>query len=328
LPLALALAFVLASCGDDDDDNDAGAADDDNADDDNADDDAADDDDNDDDSTWTGTETVSVATPDGTVPVALNGLPAFTWNDPEDGVDKPAILLSTVVNAAFAKKAFDPADYKYNFAATDGYNVLNQKFDGDYRALPAYDQLAQGWFIAYEDEDTGNADLRVIWDEALNFPKSLGVKLMNGGSIQMVENILFDQSVTVNVSLQPGGSPTAVNLSGLPAFYDGETLAVCLHLIVLEAALEGFDPENFDYEFNFVSNDADGNWSLADNLDDGQSLPVWLDYDTSKDVHHGWIEDAGDDGYRLFWDEATGFTGKYGVKHMDDGEIQAFELTK
>ena len=57
-------------------------------------------------------------------------------------------------------------------------------------------------------------------------------------------------------------------------------------------------------------------------------LPVWKDYDNSADIHHGWIKDAGDDGYRIYWDEATGFPGMYKVKHMDGGYIEVYDITE
>ena len=336
--LTLLLAFSVLGCGDDDDDNndaddDSGADDDSAADDDAADDDSAVDDDTqpDDDTgtdVWTGNETIIVSTPDGPVTVELNGLPAFTWNDPDDGLDKTAVYLSVVVEQAFSGKEFDPADYKYNFLASDGYNILSQKLDGDYRALPSYADLEKGWFIEYEEEGGKYIDIEVVWDDSLGFSNFMGAKMMDGGTIEMVENILFDQSVTVEVVWATSGAKTAVDLNGLPAFDDGGTLAVYLHLIIWEAALEDFDPKTYTYAFNFISNDDDGNWSLLDNLSGIGDLPVWLDYETNKDIHHGWIEDAGEDGYRLFWDEATGFTGMYSVKFMNGGTIEVYDVTE
>jgi hypothetical protein len=270
---------------------------------------------------------VKVATPDGEVDVQLFGLDAFQWTDPDDSTVKQAVLVSTVVDQAVAPAKFDPTAYKYDFIATDGYDILANKLDGDYRGLPTFDNLALGWFIEYPDEDTQQTDIEVVWDDSLGFPKFMGAKLMNGGTIELVENVLFDQDVHVSVVMRPDGTPVDVNLNGLPAFDDNGALAVYLHLIVLEAALDGFDPKTYTYDFNFISNDADGNWSLQDNLDAGQTLPLWLDFTNSQDIHHGWIENTADDGYRLFWDAATGFPGKYGVKHMDDGTIEAYVVT-
>jgi len=331
----LVMGAAIAGCGDDDDDDDddddAVDDDDDDAtgDDETGDDDPSDDDtgDDDDDIVWTGNESVLVSTPDGDVTVELNGLEAFMWTDPEDSTDKPAVLVKTVVDAAFAKD-FDPADYKFNFAASDGYNILSKKLDGDYRTLPFYDDLELGWFIEYEEDGGKVTDIQIIWDDTLGYENFMGAKMMNGGTIEMVENILFEDSATVTVAYGTKGK-AAVELQGLPAFYDegNAVYAVYLHHIVLDAALEEFDPKNKVYNFNFISNDADGNWSLADNLDPADPLPLWLDYDFNKDIHNGWIEDAGDDGYRLFWSEDSGFSGMYKVKHMDGGYIDCYDIT-
>ena len=323
----IAFLAIAINCGDDDDDDgDDDVVDDDVADDDTADDDVADDDVADDDSTevlWDGDESVVIATPDGNVEVDLNGLPAFIWTDPEDQTDKQAVLVKTVFDEALAKD-FDVADYKYNFVATDGYNILTWKLDGDYRQLPAYDDLPLGWFIPYEDDD-----LRVIWDESLEFPGFFSTHSMNGGTIEMVENILFDQHVNVTVDYQAKGIKATVDLFGMPAFDDEGTMAVYLHLIVLDAALEEFEPpKDIDtYRFNFISNDTDGNWNLEDDLDPGEELPLWEDYEGSQDIHHGWIKNTDTDGYRLFWHEDTAYAGHYGVKHMDDGYIEVIPAT-
>jgi len=319
--LLLALIALVATlplmfaCGDDDDDDD---------DDDTTDDDTADDDD-DDDITWSGDESVVVDTPDGAVEVELNGLPAFMWTDPEDDTEKMAVLVSTVVDEAFAKD-FDPADYKYTFIASDGYNLYN-KLDGDYRVLPFYEDLELGWFIQYEEEEEKFQDIRVIWDDSLGFENFMSARLMNGGTIGMIENVLFDEDVYIDVEYMDKGAKTTVNLNGMPAFYDADqdSMAVYIHLIVLDGELEEFDPKNKFYEFNFIGSD---DWSLMDELDPGEPLPIWEDDENSQDIHHGWIAyDGEENGWRAFWDDETGFSGMYKVKMMDGGTIQANEYT-
>ena len=341
LLLCLLMASVVFTCrcasssknsSDDDTAADDDAADDDAADDDAADDDVADDDAADDDSddavSWTGNENVNVDLGAGPVEVPLNGLPAFTWNDPDDGLDKTALLVQTVVDEA-SKSA--PADLKYNFICTDTYNILTQKLDGDYRKLPTYDQLAQGWFIEYDESMSKYTDIKIVWDTALGFPKSFGAKLMDGGTIQGVENVLFGEHATFNVGFATKKAYTAIDLYGMPAFDDAGTPAVYLHLVILEAALAGFDPKNKVYAFNFTSNDTDGNWDLLVQKLGGDTslLPVWTDTVNNKDMHHGWIENAGaTDGVKVIWDAATGFPGYYKVKHMDSGYIDVYDITK
>ena len=327
LLLCAALVPVVGCGDDDDDDDDTGADDDDSADDDDDDDDTGDDDDDDDTGpTWEGSERVYVLIDGALIEVMLQGLSSFTWTDPEDSMDKQAVLVSTVVDAALAsdkEDEIDPTAYKYNFINADDDSVLGQNLDGDFRTLPAYADLPKGWFVQYEENGYKYTDLRVIWDDSLNYEDYMKAIMMNGGTLEMVENILFDQDVAVTVSYMLKGLSAEVNLSGLPAFDDDGALAVPLHLIVREAALDSFDPETFDYFFDFISNNADGNWSL---LEDGLGsntglLPVWQDYANDKDIHHGWIKNADPDGYKLFWDPATGFDGTYQVDQMDAGKI-------
>jgi hypothetical protein len=316
LILAFLFAGLLTACGDDDDDDDSG------------DDDTADDDDDDNDTspgdTWPGDQTVVVVTPDGEFTVSLNGLPMEEWTDPETSDVHPAVPLIAVVDKALEDSAVEPNDYKFNFVATDDYDILAKKLDGDYRALPFYDDLALGWFIEYDETGEKYIDIEIVWDESLGFENFMKAKLMDGGTIGMVENVLFDQDVTVNVVWGPTKAKTAVNLNGLPAFDDEGTLAIWVHHIILEGALEGFNPKERTYAFNFVANDG---YDLLDDDTTLLDLPVWLDYDTFKDVHHGWIENTAEDGYRIFWDEATGFPGNFSMKFMEDGTIEAYDIT-
>jgi hypothetical protein len=338
--LMMVLIAILAfagtmSCGDDDDDDDDDATEDDDDavdDDDDAtddDDDATDDDD--DDATgpvWEGSEIVFVDTPQGEVQVSLAGLPAFEWTDPEDELTKQAIYVKTVIDKGIENLALDPAGLKIGFTAADGYSPLSQKYDGDFRQLPAYGDMDKGWFIQYEQEPEKWTDIQVIWDESLNLPNFMGVKQMNGGQINMVEEILFDETVTIQVNFADEVVKAAVDLNGLPAFYDeDEDLCVYTHHIVLEAALEAFDPETYTYVFDFI---ADNGWSLlADGLGDDQGLlPGWLAED-DKDIHHGWIKNTEEDGFRLFWDDATGYDAEtYGVKNMEDGDIIIYTVVE
>ena len=323
----MALTLSLAGCGDDDDDDDDDDAtdddDDDSADDD--DDDSGDDDDDDDTGpTWDGDERVYVRTPDSLIEVLLDGLPSFMWTDPDDGLSKQAMYVSTVVDDALAAKdgEVDPTNYKYNFVAVDEYDILAAKLDGDWRTLPAYADLDKGWLIQYEEEIAKYVDLRVIWDSSLGYEDFMSARMMDGGTVEMVENVLFDQDITVTVTYPLKGLYVDVNLNGLPAFNDGGTLAVYLHHIVWEAALDNFDPKTYDYIFDFITNATGGNWSLlVDGLGhDTNGLPVWKDSENDKDIHHGWIKDNGTS-YELFWDVATGFDATYSIENMEDGKI-------
>ena len=328
LVAVLACGFLAAACGDDDDDDNDDAADDDTADDDAADDDAADDDDDNDDATWPGAQTVTIVTPDGDQTVSLTGLPMTEYTDPDSGDTYPAVAVQDVVDLAFAAKDFDPADYKYNFIATDDYDVLSKKLDGDYRPLPSYDNLALGWFIEYDETGEKYTDIEIVWDASLGFESFLGAKMMDGGTVEMVENVLFDQDVYITVEWAEVPTKAEVNLNGLPAFDSEGELAVPLHLVIAEAALENWNPKEQSYAFNFIASD---DYSLLEHVEgEGGTvldLPYWLDYENGKDVHAGWIKNTEEDGYRIFWDEATGFPGSYSMSLMDGGTIQTFDIT-
>jgi hypothetical protein len=139
------------------------------------------------------------------------------------------------------------------------------------------------------------------------------------------ENKVFDKDVIVHVTLAATGAKKDVNLKGLPAFESKGGLAVRLHHIVLKADLKDFQPKTQKYAFNFISNDADGNWNLLTRLANVAELPVWRDETSFKDMHHGWIENTAEDGYRNFWAEEAGMSKRKSVKHMDGGTIVIME---
>jgi len=321
LLFGFAAVFGNLACGDDDDDNDDNdtTADDDDA----TDDDDAPDDDDATGETWEGDQTVFVMTPTGQVEVELNGLPTTTYTDPESKDVHVAVNIQDVVDQA----SFDSTGYKFYFIATDDFNALAKSLDGDFRPLPEYTQLAQGWFIEYEEE--GVTDIEAVWDEGLGYSGYMFAKMMDGGTIAIVENILFDQNVTINVDFGTVPAKAAVNLNGLPAFYDGDgDLSVWAHHVILEAALDGFDPKEYYYAVNFIANDG---YSLLDHLiqygDDVLDLPWWKDYEAGKDVHNGWIKNTDEDGYRVFWAESTGFSGSYSVGLLENGTIEVIDIT-
>ncbi len=333
LILALFIAVSFIGCGVVDDDyDDAVWADDDDDDDD--DDDEDDDDDDDSGPTWTGTEMVFVDTYEGLVNITLNGLPSFMWEDPEDGVTKQAMYIQTVVDAAIDKITsvdIETDGYRFNFVAADQYNIFDQKLYGDFTQLPDYATLSDGWFIEYIETIGGGdyTDIQVIWDETLEYPTFMSARMMNGGTIGMIEELYFDGDFDITVEYSAKGLKGAVSLLNAPAFYDGADLAVYLSYIVNTAALNEFDPKTYDYGFNLISNDASGNYDLlADHLgDDTSLLPAWKESAFGKDIMHGWVKTNGTDGFTAFFDTDSGFDIEYNVDYMDGGAIVVYDLT-
>lgn len=340
LLLLLAGLFIFSTIGcssdaddeedtadDDVTDDDDSTADDDSTDDD---DDTTDDDDDDDDTLWEGTEQVFVELPDGgLVQVSMSDIPAFTWTDPDDGLTKQAAYLQNVVDEAVPDtKEYDIADYRFNFVAADDYDILVEKLAGDFRELPTYTQLEQGWFIQYEQNPTKFTDLKVIWDEILGFDSFMGAKMMNGGTIVSVAETYYEDNATITVSFNSKGEKGSVNLNGLPAFYDDDgAFSIRLQLIVLEGALSGFDPYTYNYAFDFI-NSVDE--SLLDDFlgSDVGLLPVWNDKTNGKDLLHGWVRlNDGATAHKLYWDASTGFGAEYGMMDMNGGEIVVYVLS-
>ena len=153
--------------GDDDDDDSA-------SDDDTGDDDSGDDDD-DDVELWEGDQTVFVELADDSVEVALNTLPLRDYL----GVD--AVLLSELVEAGAL--ADDPTAYRYDFTATDGYN-LYVKREEDLSLLPSWDEMLGGYLYW----DTRFDDLTAGWTEHPwgSAESAYQVKYMNGGTITLL----------------------------------------------------------------------------------------------------------------------------------------------
>ena len=320
--LVLASIFSLSlmiACGDDDDDDD------DATDDDATDDDATDDDDDD---GWPGDQTIQVVTADGEATASLAGLTIYEYTDPETGDVYDAVSIQEVV-AQVVTDATTVDGYVANFVASDGYDIYRQRLDGDYRPLPTWDNLALGWFILCGEDCDEADDIKAVWDESLNFESFMGARYMKGGTMEFVELVLFDEAATVTVQYGDVPAKGAVDLQGLPAFVDGDgDLAIYLHHVVNEAALEDFEPKDLTYVFDFIGND---DYSLLAHImeygDTVLDLPYWKDYDEGKDIHHGWIKNGDVDGYKVVWDEATGFGGSYSCKHMDDGTIEVIDVT-
>jgi hypothetical protein len=332
---AVLMAVGFVSCGggdDDDDDTVAGAGGDDDDLDNPDDDDDFTGDDDDSSLTWVGEQVVYFATYDGKVPVHLDGLDAFEWTDPDDGLAKAAVLLSTVAEQAFSQipnATIDPAGYRFNFVSGNGDDILEADLGGDFRGLPDFAAMEKGWFVEYEEETPGKfADVRVAWDSSLGYEDFMNARKMNGGTISMVEELYFDKDVSIDVSFSGKAAKGTVNLNGLPAFMDGADLSVMVNMVVLKAGLSGFDAENGKYVINFITNADGGNESLLTNLGDDQTLlPKWDDLSGSKDIHHGWLKDTVTDGYGLFWDPSTGYSADYDLTQMDNGSIVVYDVT-
>ncbi len=93
-----------------------------------------------------------------------------------EGMD--AIRLTRIIEQA----ALDlPWDNQYNFIASDGFDVMINKYEGAAGPLPYYGELDYG-YLAMSAED----GLKIFWADEANMPGALSVKQMDGGTIQIV----------------------------------------------------------------------------------------------------------------------------------------------
>lgn len=124
---------------------------------------------------WVGAERVIVALDAAEVEVPLAGLVAASF------LDAPAVPLQAVVAAAGLTT--EPDRYRYDFTATDDYDLLAKR--GAVELLPSWEDLGHGWLYRAAD-----GDLRVGWEAAAQpwggAVSAYRVRAMNGGRVTLV----------------------------------------------------------------------------------------------------------------------------------------------
>lgn len=125
---------------------------------------------------WAGPERVEVALGARVEDVGLDGLTTTDLN----GVQ--AVPLTSLVEAA--ELGVELARYRYDFTATDDYNLLTKRRSEE--LLPSWDDMAIG--ALYRHPDGG---LRVAWDPELqpwgSALSAYRVRAMDGGRITLLE---------------------------------------------------------------------------------------------------------------------------------------------
>jgi hypothetical protein len=124
---------------------------------------------------WEGAETVFVVLEGAEVEVELLGMQTYDFSG------APAVSLSELIIASGL--AADPEIYRYNFTATDGYDLLIKRYE-DLSLLPSWEEMKNG-FLYF---DSRYDDLTCGWEEhpwgsALS---AYHVKWMNGGRITLL----------------------------------------------------------------------------------------------------------------------------------------------
>jgi len=131
---------------------------------------------------WTGPETVFVVLGAERVETPLEGI--ITSGFPSaSGLLIPSVLLADLVEISGVTA--EPASYRYDFTATDGYNLLRKRND-DLALLPDWENMHHGYLYS---SDQG--DLRVGWDGAEqpwgSAVSAYNLKYMDGGVIELLE---------------------------------------------------------------------------------------------------------------------------------------------
>ena len=124
---------------------------------------------------WEGPETVFVVLDEMSVEVPLAGLRTYDYNG------APSVLLSELIIAGGIAAA--PEDYRYDFTATDGYNLLKKRGD-DLSLLPGWEEMKKGYLYLdsrYDDLTCGWKDHP--WGSAVS---AYHIKWMNGGTITLL----------------------------------------------------------------------------------------------------------------------------------------------
>ncbi len=131
---------------------------------------------------WAGEEWVNVVLGEESRVVALAGLPATFFRG------APAVVLVEVVATAGLTAA--PEDFRYDFTATDDYNLFIKR-DEDLSLLPSWEDMQHGYL--YRNPD---GDLRVGWEEDFqpwgSAVSAYRLKYMNGGTIELLSSPASD----------------------------------------------------------------------------------------------------------------------------------------
>ena len=131
---------------------------------------------------WEGPEKVFVVLGLEQVETFLEGIVTSGFPS-SSGLVIPGVLLADLVEASGITP--DPEPYRYDFTASDGYNLLRKRGD-DLALLPDWENMHHGYLYV---SDQG--DLRVGWDEAEQpwggAVSAYNMKYMDGGVVELLE---------------------------------------------------------------------------------------------------------------------------------------------
>lgn len=162
-----------------------------------------------------------------------------------------AIRLTRIVEMGVLE---EPWNNQYNLISSDGFDVMNDKYEGDIGPLPHYGEMDHGYLVNTEEDG-----LRIFWSDEVDVPGAMGVKYMDGGTIQVVpigvdEFLVFVGDVRSRLNI---GEIVTEDIIDYNYPEDGEKPMVSLTQIFEEAAVG--DAEAYAYKFygkdGFSNND-------------------------------------------------------------------------
>lgn len=183
-----------------------------------------------------------------------------------EGMD--AIRLTRILEQAALEL---PWDNQYNFIASDGFDVMINKYEGAAGPLPYYGELDYG-YLAMSAED----GLKIFWADEANMPGALNVKQMDGGTIQIVpfgatELLVAAGEIRVRVDLSLLSTEEVVDYK-----YPEDGAKPMVPMVEVFAAAGVTDA--VDYAYKIYGNDGFSN-------NDGNLMPY-------ENTTHAWINPA------------------------------------
>ncbi len=124
---------------------------------------------------WVGDETVFILLGATEIETPLEGIVTSDFGG------SGAVRLSDLIEAS--QITTSPDLFRYDFTATDGYNLLGNKLGGDLSLLPNWENMQHGFLYrtAFGDLETGWEEHP--WGSAIS---AYNIKLMNGGLIELL----------------------------------------------------------------------------------------------------------------------------------------------
>jgi hypothetical protein len=217
-----------------------------------------------------GTEIVHFKNGDVVQDVALSSLDHTEYDGNE------AVRIQLIVDEGSLDS---PYAFFFNFIASDGFNVLVDRLEGDYAGIPLYPETSGGFL--YQDP-LGVDGLVAGWDAALAFPRYMNVKQMDGGTIEAVPFpasyvlvICLSESIRVGVDLSTMTTTPFVD----PHHPElGEQQVVPLGDVITSAALASAPT----YAYKFTGSDGYQNTDV--NLVPYENLTHAYIHPTSRDI--------------------------------------------